>query len=146
MQIEKTVVGLAWTSPGFLTQERGLSVRAVRSLCAHQHPPLAHERGKREVIQFAPGAPQAARGTAWSPLLPVPASPPLCLPACRSRPPGFVSAAGEMPALHFVLQNVESNAGRWSTPKENQIAPPQPSFPAGLPGRREQHQHRQPVT
>lgn len=103
MKIEKTVVGLAWTSSSFLTQERGLNVRTVRSLCTYQHPPLVRERRKREVIQFASG-PRKQRvqlcGLSSSWFLHRPRS------ACHACVLGFISASGETPALHFVLQNV----------------------------------------
>ena len=103
MQIEKTVVGLAWTSSGFLTQEHGLSVHAVRSLHAYQHLPLVHERRKREVIQFASGpCKQCVQ------LHDLPSSRFLHRPrsACHGHPPCFISASRETPGLHFVLQNV----------------------------------------
>lgn len=103
MEIEKTVVGLAWTSSSFLTQERGLSVRTVSSLHAYQHPPLVRERRKREVIQFASGARKQRMqlcGLSSSWFLHHPQS------ACHSRPPCFISASGETAGLHFVLQNV----------------------------------------
>lgn len=101
MQIEKAVVGLAWTSPSFLTQERGLSVRTVRSLRAYQHPPLVHERRKREVIQFASGPRKQClqlRGLPSSRFLHRPRS------AGHGRALSFISASRETPGLHFVLQ------------------------------------------
>lgn len=54
MQIEKAVVGLAWTSSGSLVQESGLSVHVVRSLHGYHHLPLPTcKKRKGEVTRFA---------------------------------------------------------------------------------------------
>lgn len=137
MQIEKTVVGLAWTSSSFLTQECGLCVHAVRSLRAYQHPPPVHERRKREVIQFASGPHKPhmqLHGLPSSRFLRHSHS------ACHGRPPCFLSASGETPSLHFVLQNVWPDPGNGAHLRKTKLHPPhQLSFPACVPGGRERH-------
>lgn len=103
MKIEESVVGLAWTSSNFLTQEHSLSVCTVRSLRAYQHPPLVQKRRKRAVIQFASGPRKLRvqlRGLPSSRFLHRPRS------ARHGHPPSFISTSGETPALHFVLQNI----------------------------------------
>lgn len=121
MQIEKTVVGLAWTSSSFLTQECGLCVHAVRSLRAYQHPPPVHERRKREVIQFASGPHKPhmqLHGLPSSRFLRHSHS------ACHGRPPCFLSASGETPSLHFVLQNVWPDPGNGAHLRKTKLHPP----------------------